>query len=466
MPCASLRALMLPLAVLAAATALPWGRAAAQALLPRASVPDPVVDAARQAFEALPEADRKAIQDSLIWTGDYSGIADGTFGRQTFVAVAAYQDRTRQPANGVLTSQARSALQAAAQQARTTAGFTLIDDPKTGLRIGVPAKLLPKQDVNPSGGSRWQSADGKVTLDTRTAPPDATLQSLYDRNLAIQTPGRVVSYKVLRPDFFVIAGETPAGKFYTRYSSGPAGLRGFSIGYDKAVAPQVDRLVVAIANSFTPFPAAPTVAAAPQNAAPAPVQQPQAQPPAQKLVATGLVVSRRQVVTAAPLSSCPVLSVAGVKPQKVTGQGLLVLDFGEDLKAQPYAPAIANANEGSALLVVAFADENGSPRLSVAPGSAAGMGRVTAPLQPGASGAPVLDMSGALVGLVGTVSGDQRKVAGIVPATGYPMVPAAGIAKAAPALAQQQTAPAAQKRSAADIVAALRPSLVPIVCGP
>ena len=59
---------------------------------------------------------------------------------------------------------------------------------------------------------------------------------------------------MLRPDFFVVAGETAGGKFYTRYGSGPGGLRGFSIGYDKAVAPQFDRLVVAIANSFTPFP--------------------------------------------------------------------------------------------------------------------------------------------------------------------------------------------------------------------
>ncbi len=466
MYCAPLRALMLPLAVLAAATTLPWGRAAAQAPLPRAAVADPAVDAARQAFEALPEADRKAIQDSLIWTGDYSGVADGTFGRQTFAAIAAYQDRARQPTNGILTSQARSALLTAAQQARTAAGFAMIDDPKTGLRIGVPAKLLPKQDVNPSGGSRWQSPDGKVTLDTRTAPPDATLQSLYDRNLAIQTPGRVVSYKVLRPDFFVIAGETPAGKFYTRYNSGPAGLRGFSIGYDKTVAPQVDRLVVAIANSFTPFPAAPTVAAAPQSAPPAPGPQPQAQPPAQKLVGTGLVVGPRRVVTAGSLSSCPAPTVAGAKPQKISGQGVLVLDFATDLKAQPYAPTMAAGDESAALLVVAFADESGTPRLSAAPGKAAGIGRVTAPLQPGASGAPVLDMSGALVGLVGTVSGDQRKVAGIVPATSYPMVPAADLAKAAAAPAVSQTAAPTQKRRAADIVAALRPSLVPIVCGP
>src|SRR5687768_12633830 len=103
----------------------------------RAQAPssDAAIDAARSSFEALADTDRKAIQDALIWTGDYSGVADGTFGRQTFAAIAAYQTRMQQPPNGILTLQARSALLAAAQQARSAAGFTLADDAKTGIRI-------------------------------------------------------------------------------------------------------------------------------------------------------------------------------------------------------------------------------------------------------------------------------------------------------------------------------------------
>jgi hypothetical protein len=239
----------------------------------QAPAPDLAVDAARSAFEALPETDRKAVQDALVWTGDYNGVADGTFGRQTYAAIAAYQARLRQQPNGILAPQARAALLGAAQQARSAAGFTLIDDQRTGIRLGVPMKFLPKQSPTPTG-TRWQSADDRITLDTRSAPPDATLQSLYDRNTAIQTPGRVVSYKLLRPDFFVIAGETAGGKFYTRYSAGTEGLRGFSIGYDKALAPQFDRMVVAIANSFTPFPAQAAPAAISQNPAPAHCSRP------------------------------------------------------------------------------------------------------------------------------------------------------------------------------------------------
>jgi hypothetical protein len=464
MDCARLRTLVLPSVLLVAVLSLA-SAAQAQSPSPVPRVPaDPSLDAARAAFEALPEADRRAIQDALVWSGDYSGAADGAFGRQTFAAMAAFQARIRQPPTGILTPQARATLLAAAQQARNVAGFTLIDDPKTGIRIGVPTKNLTKQDANPSGGTRWQSPDGTVTLDTRTAPPDATLQSLYDRNLAIQTPGRVVSYKVLRPDFFVVAGETASGKFYTRYASGPAGLRGFSIGYDKAQAPQVDRIVVAIANSFAPFPA-PAAAALPDPAA-APGPHPQVRAPAPRLIGTGLVVGRRQVVTDGSVRTCPSVSVAGAKPRTITGQAAVVLEFAEDVKARPLTPTRGIAGDGSPVLVVAFADEGGSPTLSAIPGSAAGPNRLTAPLQPGASGAPVLDMTGALIGLVGEISSDQRKVAGIIPSASHPVVAVSDAANGIPALAGLREQPAAPRRSAADLVDAIQAALVPIQCLP
>ena len=54
------------------------------ATTPRAVAPDSAFDAARAAFDALPEAERKAVQDALAWVGDYAGMADGSFGRQTF----------------------------------------------------------------------------------------------------------------------------------------------------------------------------------------------------------------------------------------------------------------------------------------------------------------------------------------------------------------------------------------------
>jgi peptidoglycan hydrolase-like protein with peptidoglycan-binding domain len=444
-----------------------WAQAPAANVRP--APPPALLDAARLAFEALPEADRKAVQDGLIWTGHYSGVADGAFGRQTFEAITAFQGGAQKPPTGLLSPADRKALQDQAQKVKVQAGFATVEDPGTGVQIGVPKKLLPKQSANPSGGGRWQNAEGTITLDTRVAPADATLQALFERNVAIQTPGRMVTYKVLRPDFFVIAGETPAGKFYMRYSAGAAGIRGFSIGYDKALAPQFDRVVVAIAGSFTPFPAAAPAAVA-QNPAPQPLPL-QAKPPAPRLMGTGIVVGPRQVLTTAPVNACKEVRVLGLKPQQILGRdaqarGMALLEFAEDLKARPLAIMGAPMAEGAPVLVAAFAEENGNAGLTAVSGVATGANALAAPLQPGASGAPVLDERGALLGLVGLVSPNQRRIAGVMTSASYEVVPAAEMTKAFPALVQGGKEPAAQKLRAADIVTSIRGALAPIACAP
>ncbi|MGO4573797.1 peptidoglycan-binding protein [Microvirga sp. 2TAF3] len=433
---------------------------------------DPALDAARAAFEALPEADRKAIQEGLIWSGDYSGVADGTFGRQTYDAIVSLQKNAKKSPTGVLSSVDRSALQASAQRAKDLAGFANVDDPRTGMRIGVPVKLLSKQSDNPSGGSRWQSADDKITLDTRLAPPEATLQSLYDRNVAIQTPGRVVTYKVLRPDFFVITGETPAGKFYTRYASGTAGIRAFSVGYDKSLAPQFDRIVVAIANSFVPFPATSAPAATAQANAPAPAASPASPAPqaamggGRALIGTGLAVGARQVLTTAPVDRCKDARVRDLTPQQIGGKGPFLLEFAQDLGAKPIALGNNPMTPGARVLIVAYADDGEGNRLTATAGLAEDRPTFTAPLQPGASGAPVLDMHHGLIGLVGPVSADGRKIAGIMPSARYAFVTTSELGKAFPGIGMKDTEPAAQVMSAADLVASMRQAVVPITCGP
>jgi len=431
----------------------------------RAQTPSPeaIIDAARTAFEALAEADRKAIQDALIWTGDYSGVADGAFGRQTFAALTAYQRRAQQPPNGILTPQARAALGAAAQQARNAAGFTLVDDANTGIRIGIPTKLLPKRSANPSGGGRWQSADERLTLDTRSAPPDATLQALYDRSV-VQSPGRVVTYKVLRPDFFVVAGETAGGKFYIRYNSGPEGLRGFSIGYDKALAPQFDRIVVAIANSFTPFPAQATPVPVSQNPIPAP-QQAQNKLPASVVIGTGIAIGTSQIVTMAPIGACKDVQVSGLKPRQIRGQAPFVLDFAEPVKAQPLKVNRGNLVEGASLLVIGFVGEGGEASLIALSARALAPDLLSGPLQPGTSGAPVFDLHGALVGLVGPVPTKRRTIAGVTPASSYPVVPVTDLTGTIWDRIGQQGESETQNPKMADIGRAVQPALVAISCG-
>jgi len=437
-----------------------------------AAPPQAAFEAARAAFARLPEAERRAIQDALVWTGDYSAAASGGFGPLTFRAILAYQRRARLAPGGVLDAQERAGLQAAARRGREALDFSVVTDRATGIRIGVPARTLSKRGQNPNGGARWQSADGRITLDTRAIPAgESDLGGLYERNLAIQTPGRQVTYTVLRGDFFVITGETATGKFYTRYAAGPSGLRGFSLGYDKGLAKEFDRTVVAIANSFEPFP---SVTAAPADAAPPPPPPPPARPAAIQpprsagLIATGLAVSPRKILTTAAVEACPALRV-GPAPARLAHAdkttGLALLEINAEAPVSAAGLRTGPVTPGTAMVVLAFQQAGQTSSLVVAPGDAESNRSLFAPLQPGAGGAPAFDRSGALAGLVGPMPDATRRVAGIVPPTRYRMVPAPEVARflegAGVTIPSASPAP---ERTAGEIAFVSGPAVVAVEC--
>jgi hypothetical protein len=411
---------------------------------------------AKAAFEALPEPERRRIQESLALIGDLRAVEGIGFSRPVFDALLSFQRRARIEATGLVDAKTRTALAAAAKQPREASGFKLIDDERTGVRIGVPERVLPKRGVNPGGGSRWQSADERVTLDTwPVQEAGATLQSLYDRSLSIRAPGRQVTTKRIGPDSFVISGETPVGRFYTQYGSGPDGLRGFSIGYDKALSSEIDPLVVAIAASFVPFPTPPVPSAEDR-------QVPSRDAAGPRLIATGLAVAPRRIVTAASIETCRDLRVGGraVKALPVTGP-LRIIET--DQAQQTASPSLRAAplTPETALLALFFMLDRGQPSLVAAPALTMPDGTVSGPLQHGAAGAPLFDRSGRLAGFVGDLA-PPRFTAGISPSAHHPLVMAAA-SDALPAAASQ--AISAGERSAGELAAAFRGAIVPLFCG-
>ncbi|WP_240539878.1 peptidoglycan-binding protein [Salinarimonas soli] len=434
-----------------------------------ATAPDPAFEAARTAFEALPEAERRAVQDSLVWTGDHNGVVNGQFGRRTFEAVTAYQRRARLDPTGVLDERGRAALRFAAKRTREAAGFEIVTDARTGLRVGIPRKLFPKEGpaTGAGGGSRWQTEDERATLDTRAYPPGGPdLPALFERLTASTAPGRRVTYKLLRPDFLVVTGETATGRFYIRYAGGPEGVRGYTLGYDKALAKTLDPLVVAIANSFEPFPGAAPVAAPtpPRIAAPAP--PPAAAPaiaPAATTPATGLAVAPRRVLTAA-VEGCAQPRVGGASAKVVTidpAAGLMLLEA-EAGRAVPLSAGQTDDREG--LVALAYGPGQPARMLMAVAGERAASGLV-APLQAGAAGAPVFDRAGRLVGLVRSVPLAPRLVAGVAIPAAHPLVTGEALARVLRDAGAVSSPEAGAARSAGEIAARMQAAVVPVECG-
>lgn len=393
------------------------------------------IDAARAAWDARDEATRRRIQTGLVWSGDYTGAIDGTFGRMTFEAIRAFQTRQKFAADGIPTEEAEAVLANVAKEKQKAVGFTLVDDERTGVRIGLPVKLLGKA-AKTDGGTRWVSKDGRI--DYRVyAVPGQDLAGLYEK-LKQEGPGHKVGYAVLRADWFVIADTVGTRRGYQRFERVGDGVRGFIVYSDPAVGPTFDRVVIASAGTFEAEPGkAPSAETLPPEKpladAGGPLTEPAKKPApvATGPIATGLLVAPgRAVVAAAAVDGCRSISVAG-KAATVAG-----LDDGKTVALLSWADTIAVAalrlaetppKPGEAIAVVAKADEGAA----VSSGDVVDLGGTTgvhAALQRGGFSAPVIDSAGRLIGLVGKAPDEARRIAGVIPAATYPVIPATTIA--------------------------------------
>jgi len=432
---------------------------------------DPRLAAATQSFSTLPEAERKAIQSDLIWTGHLNSAATGNFGPLSFRAVNSFKAGRGEP-DGQLTPAERQELARLARTARDAAGFAVITDQPTGVRIGIPQKLLPRREATPAGGSRWQSGDGKITLDVSTGPATEPLQAIFERAIAVNpNVQRKVTYKLLQPTFFVVAGETPTGKFFRRQALGPAGLRGFSVGYDKSAAATFDKVVTAIADSFEPFPSGPAPAPAPTLAAPgAPAVAAVPVQPATERFGVGLVIGKELVLTArAAVDPCKGLKV-GSRPAKLRLQdqasGLALLDVPG--LASGVVPGLREAAPAAKEAVVLLAyDATAAARTAVALPGEVMSDAVLAPLQPGGAGSPIFDRQGRLAGLVTANPPDKALIAGVAPQRNHAI---AGVAQLKAMLEKADARPAAAAAAGGElstgaIAEAAGKSVVPVACG-
>jgi peptidoglycan hydrolase-like protein with peptidoglycan-binding domain len=424
----------------------------------RAPNADPKLAAAQAAFEAMPEEERKAIQSDLIWTSDFSGAVSGTFGPLTYRGIQAFKAQAGQLPDGILGTVERKALQEAATKARAAVRFSLRSDSRSKARIGLPQAILTRSEPNILGGTRWQTEDRRITLDTFVSTTE-TLEEQFAR-ASESTQARKVTYKLLRPDFFVVTGETAGGKFYRRAVKTPLGISGFALGYDKALSSSWDRLTIAIANSFEatpatgPTPASTPVANTPSAALPVATAPTPAANTGQSAVtptittrafeprvfvrsATGLIVADgKLLVSTSGLTGCRNprignLALGSVISDPTSGLGLASIP---GLKVSGQAPVLTK-DKAEAVMALAQGERSSAQQglpaqrelLAVPVSQLAG--RLSGAFQPGAAGAVVLDAAGHVAGLLISDPADRLQLAGIVIARDYAMADAEQIGR-------------------------------------
>jgi peptidoglycan hydrolase-like protein with peptidoglycan-binding domain len=249
----------------ASAQAQMSGTAAVPGVKPKpvATVPvRPALQTPVDTANAMAQAERLAIQSDLAWVGQYNGAITGDVSERMVAAIREFQKAKGGKQTGVLNPQERSVLADTARRRQENVGWKIVTDAGTGVRLGVPTKLVPQQSSD-ANGAKWSSATGTIQIQlSRRKEAGPTTARLAEREKK-EPAGRQIDYTVVKPDFFVLSGLQGLKKFYVRGTFRGDEVRILTILYDQATENTVEPVVIAMSSAFNPFPSGAQIAGPP-----------------------------------------------------------------------------------------------------------------------------------------------------------------------------------------------------------
>ncbi len=347
------------------------------------------------AHGGIPAGEWLKIQSALLWAGDYAKIGKDEEPLQD--AVKNFQKRQKAKVTGVLTVEQRAALLAAGDRYERRFGWRVVTDPATGIRIGLPAKLVPNAH-DAAHGTRWASAHGEVQVETfRLKDPDLKLADFYAQERKNPNTRRI-ERSTLHNNDFSIHGMQDLKYFKVRAEKRDGEIRGFTVLYDQAMRGIVEPVADAMSAAFAPFPA--------RNMPFAVLAKPVE-------YGTGLIVSPRgDIVTDRNVvDGCKVIIASGlgnaelVAEDKTNGLALLRVYGQRNLPALPLPQETTAARELTLIGIPDPKEQQGARRSKEVKARLAGSAaiRLSQPVpMAGFSGAAVLDDAGQVLGMMET----------------------------------------------------------------
>jgi len=275
------------------------------------------------------------------------------------------------------------------QGALAAAGWRIIDDLKTGARLGLPSALVPKT-APARMGSRWTSGQGQIDIETFRLREGA-LPALFDAEK--KTRRRTVEHSTVTPDSFVMSGLQGLKRFIVRVQSSGSELRGITILFDRATEGVMAPIAAAMANSYQGFPD--------PNAAPPPGLRRSVE------YGSAIVVSGQgHLITSAQIADgCQAITIPGfghaerIAADKANDIALLRVYGAPDLLPAPLA---GDNGVGDDLTLVGIADplaQAGGSAVTRTPAHRNAQGLDPAP-KLGFAGAAAVDPQGRFAGMV------------------------------------------------------------------
>jgi peptidoglycan hydrolase-like protein with peptidoglycan-binding domain len=219
----------------------------------------PALQTPADTANAMAQAERQAIQSDLAWVGQYNGAITGEVSERMVAAIKEFQKERGGKPTGVLNPQERGTLAETARRRQDNVGWKIVTDAGSGVRLGIPTKLVPQQSSD-ANGARWSSSTGTIQIQlARRKEVNPTTAKLAEKEKK-EPAGRAVDYTVVKPDFFVLSGLQGLKKFYVRGTFKGDEVRILTILYDQATENTVEPVVIAMSSAFNPFPSGAQIA--------------------------------------------------------------------------------------------------------------------------------------------------------------------------------------------------------------
>lgn len=384
---------------------------------------------AQAAFNALAEPRKYELQMLLAAAGYWPAVGTDQFSRRLHESILRFQAEAGLDQTGMIQGQQWAALQSRAAPVLSRWGLRLLRHPVTGTPLWVPEGLGLTRTTTKSG-IVLERADRSLRI-SFDAYQGVGLEAAYRAVLGAIRPPATVNYKVIRPDFFVVSsGQGDVGS-YVRFHAQAGGIVGFHLAWAPVDGNAGDRLSTLMSDLFRasvslgqervpPTPALAVAVAPPSTAvAPkAPVAPEAKRAPSKSSSGSGFFVTPEGhiLTNAHVVDGCTATTVSHGDERGVQAR-ILARDTTNDLallkvdtKPADVASLRTTIRLGEPVAVFGF------PLTGLlAAGGNFTLGNVTAlaglrddsrilqisaPVQPGNSGGPLVDEMGAVVGVV------------------------------------------------------------------
>ena len=394
----------------------------AASAIPVDPAPQPVAldetpEQAKAAESALSLDDRKELQAALGWFGHYDAAIDGAFGSGTRAAMQGWQEANAAEATGILTSAQRATLLAAYRGAMAKLGLTPVSEAEAGIDITLPLAMVAFDSYAPPFVQYREKSGSGVRALLISEPGDlTTLYGLYDMMQSLQIVP-LDGPRERNERGFEISGRNGEIESFTHVELAGGLVKGYTLVWPVAKGAEVAPALAAMKSSFR----------AVGERALDPGLAPMSDAQKQGMVA-GLDLRRpdysrsgffidgtgRVLTTTDALRACTRVTIDGGTEMEISltddATGLAVLSPKAKLAPRGYArfqPLAERVGAQVALASYPYEDALPAPTLTFGTVQAQtglngepGLKRLDLATRAGDAGGPVLDGTGAVVGML------------------------------------------------------------------